>query len=504
MMRRKILGLILILLMLFNVTVATASTFSMAGFDGQDSSHVWAENLFFTRMLEVTGTSFTFSEYTDQAKWQAAKEAMFTGGPLPDVLFKAALSVDEQQRYSDTGQLIDLKPLLAQNAPNLWALLTANPEWMAAITLPNGKIAALPTINTLSLQNAMWINQTWLDALQLPMPTDFESLRSVLEAFQTQDPNRNGKQDEIPLSFLGSWDLKFLGHAFGLAASDYNIYVDEQGQVRFLPTEDRFIDFIKALTAMYQDGLLDKDGFSTADSLRAVSDSNATVTYGVFFGPNPYHLFTVDLGDQFTLLQPLSFNGKQIYRDLFGPIITGTFAITSACADPGEALRWVDQLYTQEGSIAAMAGKEGEDYLWNEEGTWGYTADLQVDSSYVLYDLSLYDTGSMPWLFPESFYAAYDIGNLRKTTQSLVDLKQTLVDPFPYYYVLSNQQRMQIEPLQAELGRFVDESIARFMLGETDINAQADVDAFRQGLAERGVQEFLNIWQELYDQQRIR
>jgi putative aldouronate transport system substrate-binding protein len=503
-MRRKILGLFFIILMLFNVSVATASTLTMAGFDGQDSSHVWSENLFFTRMQELTGTTFTFSEYTDEAKWQAAKDVIFTDGPLPDVLFKAALSVDEQLRYSDAGQLIDLKPLLAENAPNLWALLTDNPEWMAAITLSNGKIAALPTINTLSLQNAMWINQTWLDTLKLSVPTDFESLCSVLEAFRTQDPNRNGKQDEIPLSFLGPWDLKFLGHAFGLIANDYNIYVDDAGQVQFLPLEDRFITFIQALAAMYNDGLLDENGFSTADSLRAVSDSDADVTYGVFFGPNPYHLLTVDLGDQYTLLQPLMFEGKQIYRDLFGPIITGTFAITSACADPAQALRWVDTLYTQDGAITALAGLEGEDYRWNDDGTWGYTADLQVDSSYVLYDLSLYDTGSMPWLFPESFYAAYDIGSLRKTTQSLVTLKQYLVDPFPYSYVLSPQQRTQIEPLQAELGKYVDESIARFVLGETDVNAQADIDAFREGLAQRGVQEFVTIWQELYDQQRIR
>jgi putative aldouronate transport system substrate-binding protein len=503
-MHRKILGLFFIILMLFNVSVATASTFTMAGFDGQDSSHVWSDNLFFTRMQELTNTAFTFSQYTDEAKWQAAKDAMFAGGSLPDVLFKAALSVDEQLLYSDSGQLIDLKPLLAEYAPNLWNLLLSNPDWMAAITLPNGKIAALPTINTLALQNAMWINQTWLDTLNLAMPTDFEALRSVLEAFQTQDPNRNGKQDEIPLSFLGAWDLKFLGHAFGLVASDYNIYVNDQGQVQFLPLEDRFMDFIQELTAMYQDGLLDTNGFSTADSLRAVSDSDADVTYGVFFGPNPYHLFTVELGDQYTLLQPLSFDGKQVYRDLFGPIITGTFAITSACADPGEALRWVDTLYTQEGAIAAMAGLEGDDYLWNDDGTWGYTADLEVDSSYVLYDLSIYDTGSMPWLFPEGFYVAYDIGSLRKTTQSLINLKQYLVDPFPYYYVLSAQQRVQIEPLQAELGKYVDESIARFILGETDISVQADIDAFREGLALRGVQEFISIWQELYDQQRIR
>ena len=81
---------------------------------------------------------------TDADKWQSAKDDMFESGELPDVLFKAGLSVEEQTKYSDAGQLIDLLPLLPEHAPNLWALLTENPEWLAAITLSNGKSRRAP------------------------------------------------------------------------------------------------------------------------------------------------------------------------------------------------------------------------------------------------------------------------------------------------------------------------------------------------------------------------
>ena len=245
----------------------------MAGFDGKNSYHVWSDNAFFTRMEALTGLTFTFDEYTDAEKWQAAKNAMFQpGGELPDVLFKATLTPDEEIRYSDSGQLIDLLPLLPDNAPHLWALLQENPEWLAAITLPSGKIAALPTINPLPLQNAMWINQTWLDALHLDMPVTWDSLVEVLTAFLTRDPNGNGKQDEIPLSFLGPWELKFLSHAFGPVANDYNIYADDLGQVHFLPMEDNFIRFLEALVALREQDLLDKNGFTNSNALRTVSD----------------------------------------------------------------------------------------------------------------------------------------------------------------------------------------------------------------------------------------
>jgi putative aldouronate transport system substrate-binding protein len=502
-MRKRLLSLCFAML-LCAAQATSASALTMAGYDGEGSYHVWSDNRFFDRMEARTGLSFTFDEYTNLETWQKAKDAMFASGELPDVIFKATLSVDEQIRYSDSGQLIDLLPLLKDYAPNLWSLLNSNPEWLAAITLPSGKVAALPAINPLPMQNAIWINQTWLDALNLEAPTDWNSLVAVLNAFKTKDPNQNGKQDEIPLSFLGPWDLKFLSHAFGLIANDYNIYADDSGRVRFLPEEDAYIDFLKALVSLNELGLLDANGFSTSDALRAVSDDDATVVYGMFFGPNPYNLFTVSLGEQYVLLEPLEYNGTQVYRDLFGPIATGSFAITSACQSPGELLAWADILYTPQGAAEAMAGVEGEDYIWNDDGTWQYTLDLQTNSSYILYDLSVYDTGNMPWLSPVDFYAAYAMDSLNNVTQSLIEFQAYAVSPFPYYYVLNSQQREYIDTLQLALGTYVDESIAKFVLGELDIRSGEAVAAFRSGLYERGLTEFLSFWQEIYDQQRIR
>ncbi len=502
-MRNRFLA-ILIAAVLCATPLASAAALTMTGFDGEGSNHVWSDNSFFKRMETRTGLTFDFTQYTDAGQWQDAKDAMFSSGELPDVLFKAALSVEEQIRYADSGQLIDLLPLLPEYAPTLWAQLEANPEWLAAITLPNGKVVALPTISPMSMQNAIWINQEWLDTLELDMPTDWDSLISVLQAFKTSDPNQNGKDDEIPLSFLGPWDLKFLMHAFGINANDYNIYVDENGQVRFLSEHENFLDFIAALVSLQDLELLDPNGFATADALRAETDDKKPVTYGMFFGPNPYTLFTVDRGEQFAMLPPLVYDGKQVYRDLFGPIKTGSFAITSACEDPAAMLGWVDILYSQDGAIEAMAGLEGEDYQWNDDGTWEYVVDLEVNSAFVLYDLSVYDTGNMPWLSPVDFYAAYDTQGMRKTTESLLSLKTLVKSPFPYYYVLTPEQSETLATMQFALASYMDASIARFVLGELDIHSQDDVEAFYAGLDERGLKDFLNFWQDIYDQQRIR
>ena len=493
MQRRAFCCLICLLLALAPAAMAEGN-FVMAGYDGEGSTHDWNTNGFFVRMQERTGLTFTFDQYTSLEKWQEAKDAMFApGGELPDVLFKAALTTPELIRYSDSGQLIDLGPLLEENAPNLWALLEAHPDWREAITLPSGKIVALPAIQELAPQNAMWINQTWLERLGLEAPTDWESLREVLTAFRDRDPNGNGKRDEIPFAFLGPWELKFFSHAWGVAANDYNIYLDEAGQVHYWPAEESFWEMALALREFYQEGLLDPDGFITADALRRITDEDAEAVYGVFFAPTPVNLVPYDMSVDYALLESLVFEEKQIYRDLCGEVTRGTFAITSACEDPAALLAWVDVLYTEEGAIAALAGTEGEDYVVGEDGSWTWKGGLEAMTASTLSELSVYDTGDMPWLFPDAFYDRYDEDNVQRVNGELRKLNACVVEPFPVYTLTEEESARALE-LQSQLGPYVDETLARVVLGELDAD---EAQTFVEGLEERGMQEMIDLWQSV-------
>ncbi|MFP3340659.1 sugar ABC transporter substrate-binding protein, partial [Micrococcus sp. SIMBA_131] len=61
-----------------------------------------------------------------------------------------------------------------------------------------------------AVPNFMSINKTWLDELGLEMPTTLEKYHDVLIAFKEKDPNGNGKQDEVPLSFMFNfWTRNF-------------------------------------------------------------------------------------------------------------------------------------------------------------------------------------------------------------------------------------------------------------------------------------------------------
>ena len=176
-MQRIIACLIVAVLLLSAATVSAENArFVMAGYDTEASGHVWDDNLFFRRMTERTGIEFTFQEVTDADEWKRTKAGYKASGELPDVLFKAELTMDETMNLYQQGVLIDLKPYLAEHAPNLNALMEAHPEWKKAISLPDGAIVALPQINMIPSNNVIWINETWLNRLKMEMPTTSEEL----------------------------------------------------------------------------------------------------------------------------------------------------------------------------------------------------------------------------------------------------------------------------------------------------------------------------------------
>ena len=138
---KRILCLLLTVLLLTGMAQAEAMT--MMGYD-ETNGRDWATSQFFTRMAERTGVSFELRQYSDRETYVKALANLKSD--MPDVLFRATLTPAQERDLLAEGILIDLAPLLADNAPNLNALLDAHPEWRAEITQPDGRIAALPML----------------------------------------------------------------------------------------------------------------------------------------------------------------------------------------------------------------------------------------------------------------------------------------------------------------------------------------------------------------------
>ena len=86
--------------------------------------------------------------------------------------------------------------------------------------------------------------------------------------------------------------------------------------------------------------------------------------------------------------------------------------------------------------------------------------------------------------------------------EALHAFNEKCVLPFPYLY-LTREENTRIAALQGNLGYIVDMQIARWVLGEEEITAESGKN-FVSALKEAGLDEFLALWQGIYDAQEVR
>lgn len=496
---RRAIGMLLAAVMMLMLAPCGAESvkapdYVLEGYDAESSGHDWVTNLFFQRMQEETGISFEFRQFGKEDTWAARKEDIIEGNDLPDVLFKAGLTETETLAMAEKGILIDLKPYLEEYAPDLWAILEQHPEYLDAITLPDGTIRTLPCVNELPVNNLIWINQTWLNNLHLEMPATAEELTEVLRAFRDQDANRNGRAgDEVPLSVLGMWDLRFLGHAFGMVDNDYYVSARD-GKVTSSLTSENNLAFLNWLHLLWEEELMSHQSFSTADSLRQVTDSNAAITYGVFLSNSPLTVVPSNAMSQYVALAPLTWEGKQVYRELLGPLTRGTFALTRTCPEPEKMVAWVNRLYTEEGSLLLQVGREGEEYIWLEDGSWEWNMDLQTVASDVLPNATLGDGGVAPGIVKMDFQEKYADAATKSMIHEMGKVQAASVLPYPLVY-LSAEDAEAISRLQGRIAPFAEKRMAEFVTGDTPLNPDTFRE-FSEELERLGLNDMIGIWQK--------
>ena len=441
---------------------------SAIGYDPESEGRHWEGHAFFERMQRLTGIHVEGSAVGGAKEWAERLRRLGTDTGT-DILLKADLSRAEEEALLDEGAIIDLAPYLGECMPNLSALLAENPEWREQIALPDGRIASLPEINPESRQVIVWINTRWLDSLGLSMPEGIGELGNALRAFRDGDPNGNGRQDEIPCDLVGMWELRWLLPYFGIAADDWLMERNPDGSAFFAPEGDAYRSFAETLSGWYAEGLLPGDALTGSHAARAyLSQSSGAESPGLFVSVSPItHVPAEQVMDYQALLMPCG--GKTVWRGFSGEVWNGCFAVTAHCQAPDEALRWADALYAEEAAILALAGEEGKDWAWNEDGSWSF----MTRGGRTVEDIrrtAILNTGSkMPGLYPAAFA---ERANSREDQWIAAENRKVraAVQGASAFSSLPPQARARAAAVLPAVQRCADEGTAEFVMGVTPLN----------------------------------
>ena len=363
------------------------------GIPDQGSVEDYDTNALTLWLEEQTGYDIEFTKYMPSENDYKTKLStqMVDGKPLPDMLLGFNLGRSYYQDLGEDDYLVDLKQFFEDEELSgaWWDRLEELPEETqnfikSKLYSDDGEhIWALPSTDYSeydSLENTMFINKTWLDELQLEVPTDRDSLYKVLKAFKTQDPNGNGKPDEYPI-------LSGIGNMFGGDPVDWiiNTYmfhndslwrVGEDGQVYLPYFSDEYREALIYINKLVDEGLLDEScwTFST-DNLKGMLAADLQ-TVGAFCG-HPTLVFAAENEGIYNWI-PLNNFG-------YTPIRTGSYEftsfITTDCEYPEAAWNVYMLLCSEEGSFRVRYGQKDVDWVDADAGSksfLGYDAKIKV------------------------------------------------------------------------------------------------------------------------------
>lgn len=311
---------------------------------------------------EATGCKIVWHS-VDEAAIKEQFNLMITSGEYPDLINYNWTSVDGGAgKYIDDGVIVSISDYL-DYMPNFKKFMDEHPEIAAQFVDEKGRIAWVPCVRAdeeLQIFVGPTIRKDWLDKLGFKMPTNNDELYAVLKAFKEQDPNGNGKADEIPVTGFGGDVWSFgIGNIVQGFDTYYNLYIKD-GKVTHGMIEPEMKDALAFLRKLYEEGLIDPDYLTQdLDTFRGkVMNDRA----GFFYDTQPSRYYqTMNDGTKLLVGMPY-FNGRS-YNNYYKVSNAGAgTAISTSCKDPAGAARWLDYFYSEEGITAANYGVEGKTY----------------------------------------------------------------------------------------------------------------------------------------------
>lgn len=452
---------------------------------------------------EKTGVDIKY-ECIPSNTWAEKKNLILASGQLPDLFFGGGLSDSDIIKYGQQGMLIQLDSLIEEYAPNLKKLLDENPEVKKAITSPDGHIYTVPYVDSFmpeTIPDNLFINKTWLDKLGLEVPKTTEEFYNVLKAFKDNDPNGNGKNDEIPFTYRANerftGELSMLG-AFGVLDNKEHIMV-KGDELVFSPMEEEYKDAIKWFNKLYTEGLVDKEVFTQDGSQYTAKGKNEEMIVGAFVIYADENFVGPDRAvNDYVVLEPLKGpNGDQLWNRYSNTIQIDKVAITNSNKHPEATMRFIDEFFDQDFSLTVHWGelgknieKQGDKYaiLTPPEG-------MSVDQ----YRFQNSPGPNAPGVMTEEMYSNFQFASdkERKIERYGIYDKYATTSPLPVIR-FTEEQSTAISTVSVDIDNYVKEMKAKWVTGQRNIDE--DWESYKDQLQKMGVDKYLEAYKEGYEQ----
>lgn len=502
----------------------------------QDTNVENYETNHFTKMLEEAANIkinfyyFPSSEYTQKLELMCAAG----GDDLPDIVMMT-LSDAVVEKYGNDGMFLPLDDYY-ENSSRYYkegfqrVLDMGGMDIKEAIRSGDGHIYTVPQYNETTTNPCyarIWMYKPWLDKLGLEVPTTTEEFKNVLTAFKTQDPNGNGKADEIPAlgsdimpaATQGSWFWEAMMNAFVPTTSRNNYLNSSNHQLSVPYTTEEWKEGIKYVRSLCEEGLFDPVSFTQDEAtFKSLLNTEGDQLVGCFCFMSTSGISTKHPSrNQWILIGPLTGPEGVCSTSYLPDLPVNKAYITKNCKNPEAAFRVLDLLGREDFTISTRWGKQGEN--------WAYVEDIKDDPAYKDCDFTQEFAGYPAYIYlmkniwkqpnnndwqnaTNSFRTAevaagYYASNLQEGSANYelahkLNLYEEVrtkepIGKIPY----TRDELAEATEIANSLNTYVKEKIALWCTGASDVDA--DWENYLRELEGIGLSRYLTITQEAYD-----
>lgn len=449
-----------------------------------DNTEVW------NKIAEMTNIRIKTVSSSSNSDADTAMNTMLMSGEIPDLIFSTDMKKFANE-YGPDGAFAPIDELVSEETPNLNKQLERK-EISSFITNYDGHAYYMCGVNPDTVSQGWMIRQDWLDKLGLEAPTNPEEFYNVLKAFKTQDPNGNGKADEIPyLSRFGTVDdLDFIFNATPEWA------VDENGKVYYGPTRPEFKTAYENIAKWYAEGLIDEEIYTRGAKARdKLFGENVGGVIHDWFGSTAQFndILAEDIpGFKMTAFAPPNKgNIEYTRRDV---AITQGVAIGANSEKKEYAIKLLDFLFSETGSRLMNFGIEGEQYdlvdgkpVFKDYVIHGDKTAIQI----------LTEIGACSLVYEQDYsYEEQWMNEEAKKGSDMYINNGYLAEKFPPLSYTEDEYS-RLNEIMTNVDTFRSERCQQWVFGSMDV--ASTFDDYLAELDRLGIQEATQIQQAAYD-----
>lgn len=320
---------------------------------------------------------------------------MLASGDFTDLMNMSSYTSGVDAAY-EQEIILDLGDQLEANMPNYWTIIHSDQKLLGEVQDSGKFLAIYPIKDEVANPQDMgpFVRMDWLEDLNMEVPTTYDELTKVLEAFKSEkncaEPmslyNTVSMNDGLLMGGFGSMAELSTN---GLSGNALNGYYQEDGHVIYGATADGTRKFLSWLHMLYEKGLIDFENMQNRminpfGELTAVACAQGDTGYMFSnqpFGGNYSVMAASDYGDPGCNWWPVQDVGETAGQEIpfFEEVtlvdnIATILCVSTQCENVETALKFLDYGYSYAGSLLYNfgyqkgSGHEIESWDFNAEG----------------------------------------------------------------------------------------------------------------------------------------